>query len=180
MDVKALINVLATPIEFFWDWLRLMRWSKASPLCPEQKQLHYDILLLAHTVEKGLSVANTRPGFGKEKISRLLELLSNYDEKWDIFAVEKSYGCLSQYLNWHKSIGYDLDELEKQILIFINRCNVLGLTPKGGTKKIDNASNNDNPAFQNALILQILTNSGCFFFLIFCSCICSFPPLYSI
>ena len=121
-------------------------------MCPEQKQLHYDILLLAHTVEKGLSVANTRPGFGKEKISRLLELLLNYDENWDAFALEKSYGCLSQYLSWHKSIGYDLVELEEPISNFIKRCIGLGLNPRGGTKQIVNAANVENPVLQDALM----------------------------
>ena len=143
MSIRTIANLLATPVEYFFDTVRAFKWSKASPLSPKNKQLHYDILLLAHTVEKGLSVANPRKKFGIEKITSLLNFLEQYDAKWGVFPLEKSYGCLLAYVLFHEKENFDLGDLGSQISVFLERCSSLGITPKGGLKKI---SNNENLA----------------------------------
>jgi len=140
VSIRTIANLLATPVEYFFDAVRIFKWSKASPLCPINKKLHYDILLLAHTVEKGLSVTNPRKKFGVEKITSLLNFLEKYDAKWGVFPLEKSYGCLLAYVHFHEKEKFDLGDLGLSINAFLNRCSSLGITPKGGLKEI---SNND-------------------------------------
>jgi nitroreductase len=151
MDLKALLNLLATPIEYVHDTLRAFKWSKASPLCPKEKQLHYDILLLAHTVEKGLSISNPRQKFGVEKIRKLLSLLDKYENKWDRFPLEKSFGCLLSYHEWHEKQNYDLGDFGKEIQRFIERCVSIGLEPKGGVKNISKDLIVPDADFENSL-----------------------------
>lgn len=152
MEIKALLNLLATPVEYIFDTFRAFRWSKASPLCPDNKRLHYDILLLAHTVEKGLSVSNPRKNFGVEKIRKLLKLLADYDDRWDKFPLEKSYGCLLSYINWHNKINHDLGSFGYEIQVFIERCYLLGIEPKGGIKEISNELISPCESLERALL----------------------------
>ena len=140
MLIKDLLNVLIIPYEYSFDFFRALKWSKASPLCPRSKQLHYDILLLAHTVEKGLSISSPRPKFGREKINRLLDYLDNYKPEWGVFALEKSYGCLLAYVNWHKDRQINLEDFGNRIDLFLTRCEGLKISPKGGVKNINNSS----------------------------------------
>ena len=151
MNVRAIASLLVMPYEYMGDSLRALRWSKASPLCPKNKQLYYDIMLLAHTVEKGLSVPEPRPLFGEAKINELLNLLEVYDERWGGICLEKSYGCLREYLAWHEEHGYKLDGRQERIQTFIKRCQDLDLQPKGGTKVINASAVEQNLAFETAL-----------------------------
>ncbi|MCQ8119706.1 nitroreductase family protein [Methylomonas rosea] len=140
MFIKDLMNVLIIPYEYALDFFRALKWSKASPLCPKYKQLHYDILLLAHTVEKGLSISNPRPKFGVDKISKLLNYLEQYSSEWDSFPLEKSYGCLQSYVRWHKDRDIALEGFGLKIEKFLSRCEDLNIEPKGGVKEISNSS----------------------------------------
>ncbi len=151
MSLRTWINLLATPLEYCFDSLRAFKWSKASPLCPIDKQLHYDILLLAHTVEKGLSVSNPRKKFGVQKITQLLSFLEKYKPEYGLFPMEKSYGCLKAYVNWHNSIDFELGAFGDEIQSFLDRCLELSIEPKGGIKLIDNGNNIINVEHELAL-----------------------------
>jgi nitroreductase len=136
--MKEILNLLLVIIEYFIDFTRTCKWSKSSPLCPLEKKLYYDIILLAHTVEKGLSVKNPRDKFGTAKISKLLLLLEKYHEKWDQFPVEKSYGCLQKYMSVHENRGIELGDFGNAIKSFLNKCKQKNLSPKGGVKLVHN------------------------------------------
>jgi len=151
LSLRTLVNLLATPLEYCYDTYRVFKWSKASPLCPIDKQLHYDILLLAHTVEKGLSVSNPRTKFGVEKITQLLSFLEKYKPEYGLFPMEKSYGCLKAYVNWHNSINFDLGVFGDAVQVYLDRCVELNLEPKGGVKLIGNADNKINMEYELAL-----------------------------
>jgi nitroreductase len=126
------------PIEFLIDTLLSFRYSKASPLAPKDKATFYDIILLAHTVEKGLSQPSPRPGFGKPKIRRLLNLLNG--SSWNglaYFAAAKAYGALLEYSSWNDRNGYDIEDIRSLLNSFFLRCKNEGLCPNGGTKTLD-------------------------------------------
>lgn len=144
MILKDWLNILFMPAEYFFDFSRALIWSKASPFCPKQKQLYYDILLLAHTVEKGLSIPKPRERFGRDKITKLLSYLSEYNDTWEKFPLEKSFGCLKAYFDWHTNRGIDLEDLGVLIENFISRCINLQIEAKGGVKEIVNAEITDN------------------------------------
>jgi len=134
--MRELANLGFIFIEYIFDFFRAIKWSKSSPLCPKEKKYYYEIILLAHTVEKGLSVTNPRMKFGKEKISKLLDFLDNYDFNWDLFPVEKSYGCLNEYIKLHEKNNIDLENIGTRIKSFLNKCEKNNLSLKGGTKII--------------------------------------------
>ncbi|WP_353567791.1 nitroreductase family protein [Haloferula sargassicola] len=96
--------------------------------------MYYDVILLAHTVEKGLSQPSPRPRFGKQKIVALLDLCDRYRESWDQFPIEKTYGALLAYIEWHMNAKEPMGELESRIVGFVSRCRDRGLVNRGGTK----------------------------------------------
>lgn len=134
--MRELANLGFILIEYIFDFFRAIKWSKSSPLCPKEKKYYYEIILLAHTVEKGLSITNPRMKFGKEKISKLLDFLDGYDFNWDLFPIEKSYGCLNEYIKLHEKNNVDLENLGLRIKSFLNKCKKNNLSTKGGTKII--------------------------------------------
>ncbi len=145
MNIKSMLNVGMVFVEYCYDFYRTLLWSKASPFCPKQKRLYYDIVLLAHTVEKGLSVKTPRPKFGRTKIMPMLSMLDEYSFDWPLFPVEKSYGCLTAYMDWHKSRDINLDEdILKKISSFLSRCEQNGIIAKGGVKTISGSANFDS------------------------------------
>lgn len=152
MGFREIANILYTPVEYFNDWARQVRWSKASPICPKELQVSYDIILLAHTVEKGLSVSRPRPGFGFEKISKLIFYVELYDKRWRRFPLDKTYGCLSEYLAWHDSIDYDLGSFGDDIKVCCEKLESAGAARKGGTKIISTSSLQPDVNYENHLL----------------------------
>lgn len=129
---------MVLPIEYLLDSILALRYSKASPVAPKNKTIFYDVILLAHTVEKGLSQPSPRPGFGKTKIRQLLQLL--HASSWDgsiQFAVAKSYGALLEYSEWNDTNGYDIRDIRPLLNSFFERCRAEGVAPSGGTKTLD-------------------------------------------
>lgn len=148
--MKELLNLFMILPEYCIDFLRAIKWSKASPFCPAKNKLYYEIILLAHTVEKGLSITNPRLKFGKLKIEKLLGVLNKYDDEWDTFPVEKSYGCLVEYVELHKNKNIDLGILGDEINKFILTCESRQLSLRGGTKMIFN-NDTSSLSYENAL-----------------------------
>lgn len=73
--------------------------------------MQYHITAMAHVLEKGMSLADTRPGFGQGIRSELLRNLVRYQELG--YPVEhESYrmGCavLRAYVEFHQAINFDL------------------------------------------------------------------------
>jgi nitroreductase len=135
---RALGSLAVLPIEYLFDSLLALRYSKASLFAPKEKVKFYDIILLAHTVEKGLSQPSPRAGFGKPKIRQLLKLL--YSTSWSgsiQFAAEKAYGALLEYARWNNRNGYDIQDIHPLLNSFFQRCEAEGVRPNGGTKVLD-------------------------------------------
>lgn len=152
MSLRNIANLGMLPVEYLVDALRAYKWSKASLACPKQKQLFYDIVLLAHTVEKGLSVEDMRPSFGSEKIRQMLTFLALYGDDWDKFPLEKAYGCLTAYSQKHQELGFELQANSKDIGLFLKRCERLRLTPRGGVKVISGADIREVSTLETALL----------------------------
>lgn len=72
------------------------------------------IRLLAHAIEKGMTLPNCRAGFGKEKVKQLIELCEDYSGN-DMQSVDTAYGVLSAYVNWQESNSGDTRFISKEI-----------------------------------------------------------------
>lgn len=145
ISLRALGGLLLLPLEFLQDTGRAWRWSKASPLSSRQARYHYDIILLAHTIEKGLSVPNPRPRFGKDAIIKLAGLMESSTLRPGELAHEMTYGSLAAYVELHAKLGESLGEVGPAISRVLKRCEAAGLNRRGGTNFIagDASSPND-------------------------------------
>ncbi|WP_404308821.1 nitroreductase family protein [Neorhodopirellula lusitana] len=135
--LRAIASISLLPIELFRDWIHCVRWGKGSPFSKTQDSLYYDIVLLAHTVEKGLSLLETRPSFGVQKITTLLEMCEHYDWNRSLFPIEMTYGALKEYSEYHQEKNIELGQFGTRISKFLERAKDEGIEPKGGTASPD-------------------------------------------
>lgn len=99
--------------------------------CRSRTQFDASITRLYHTIEKGLSYENYRPGFGKENVEKLIESLEQYAEKgYDItvFFYETALSCLKAYIQKNKAHGYEDLKLEERIYNLPGKANECGGT----------------------------------------------------
>ena len=74
-----------------------------------------DMILHAHVLEKGMTMPDFRPGFGKEKIDRLCKLMQTYHSKgYDMndFSIRFAAEALREYINKHTQLSYPFSEQE--------------------------------------------------------------------
>ena len=95
----------------------LVRYNASSRTRADKGKMQYLILREAHTLEKALSLRNTRIGFGQLKVSRLLDSLEDYLKLHgsDAFLSEP-LEILRKYLEYNESVGYDLPLVAKRLL----------------------------------------------------------------
>lgn len=90
-----------------------------------------------HAIEKGMSIGAVRPGFGKPKVMELLTHLQRY---YDVGGrkefVDESCSILNQYINFNKSLGADMSDIEKTLNHFCE-VNMIRLTEFGGIREVD-------------------------------------------
>ncbi len=74
----------------------------------------YRIILLTHTIEKGLSLQSPRPGFGVKKIYELLALIKkdiNIKDEIVSQAIYMGMGAINAYLEYHRNIDFSNDDI---------------------------------------------------------------------
>ena len=96
---------------------RYCKYAFIDNLCNSYEQYEASITRLYHTVEKGLSYEDYRPGFGKENINTLISSMNNYSKKYDINAMFYKTGLsvLYQYIKKNNEYEYYDIEIEKKI-----------------------------------------------------------------
>lgn len=85
--------------------------------CCSYEQYEASITRMYHTVEKGLSYLEYRPGFGKDQIAILISSMEQYAEKYDTeaFFYRTALSCLFAYTEKNREYGYEDVDLEKRI-----------------------------------------------------------------
>lgn len=89
------------------------------------------IRLLAHALEKGMSLPKPRAGFGKEKVISLIELCKEYSSisgTKDSQAVDIAKGVISSYIKFQENLGIDVTFIPEEIRKESARTNVNGGT----------------------------------------------------
>lgn len=113
---RAYYNYLS---HFLYD---LKRFSKHSikRTYPEHKtQLTAKIISLYHVLEKGLTMPDTRLGFGKERIELLISLLKLYTQKYNGNESEhykSSLKVLQSYVDLHKETDIDTEYISNFLI----------------------------------------------------------------
>lgn len=90
-------------------YFRLLKYDLkiASDADFDKRRIEGEILRYIHSIEKGLSIASPRTGFGVKKINILIDLLWKYEKlNGDSEIIYLGLGAIKQYLNFHNNIGY--------------------------------------------------------------------------
>jgi len=78
-----------------------------------------DLTLAYHIIEKGLTMPEPRPGFGKAIVSGLCKTIFDYDAlalPHDALEFRQSVSVLKEYRQFHAKIGFELDEIVANML----------------------------------------------------------------
>ena len=145
--IKAILSNGSILFEYFIDFIKSLKHSK-SPIFISNSSREYEVILLAHTIEKGLSHPKIRYGFGLKNIRWMLDVIEkiNFDKK--CYALSMAYGCLIDYIDLHERVSYDLGEDAKRIEKFLKKCSDLGFGRMGGVIDI----NKNYPASKSLLL----------------------------
>lgn len=77
----------------------------------------FHLIKHCHIVEKGLSLPSPRPGFGEEKIVRLIERARDYEARFGVDDVAQMVRhTVRAYLDHHAAIGFELAESFRVLL----------------------------------------------------------------
>lgn len=104
------------------------RFSFVDGSCTNEKQFEASITRLYHTVEKGLSYLNYRPGFGKENVEALVRALEQYSKQYSVdkFFYQTALSGLNEYVRKNAEHGVENKELSKRISALPGKKNEAG------------------------------------------------------
>lgn len=147
--IKALLSNGSILFEYFIDFVKSIKYSK-SPLFISESSREYEVILLAHTVEKGLSHPEIRYKFGLKNINWMLNIIDKMNIEKKSYALSMAYGCLIDYIDLHERKKYELGENSIRIKKFLKKCSDLGFEKMGGVVDI----NKNNSTGGSLLVLR--------------------------
>lgn len=119
---------------FSYDFWRYVKFSSAVFRGDSEEKLRALITIHYHSIEKGLSLKNPRPGFGVSAIKTLLEHISLYIRRYGPAAhLSVPINALGAYVDYNRSKGSVNESLERSVaeLAATYRA-ALGDIPAGG------------------------------------------------
>ncbi|GHC04801.1 nitroreductase family protein [Cerasicoccus arenae] len=141
MPLKAKFFYMLKVIQYFWEYLRDFRltlgYSYHSPFEEENRRLYYRIIILAHAIEKGLSLKDPRDLFGIKKLRDMMGLLDRYDVGFSPFPVEMAKGAIESYVKLHRSKTPDAPFLEELEAYLANSETLSQCEGNGGARNIE-------------------------------------------
>ncbi len=108
-------NVL---VSYIYDIKRYLKYSTTIKSPKTFKQLESRIFAHCHVIEKGLSLDDTRLGYGKDIINSLIELLNKYKfHKYpeDSMVFKIAISVINSYIEFHEKNKYSVEKLKDQI-----------------------------------------------------------------
>lgn len=116
-------------IEVLCYWIKLCRYNASINTERDCKKMQYTLLRQNHIIEKGLSMRNTRKGFGQEKVLNLIHRLSLYDERYG--KNDKSFlmyplSTIKEYIAFQNNNGIEIPVIKKA---FEDLCAKVGFNP---------------------------------------------------
>lgn len=131
--IEKIYNVINgnTPLLYsINNYLKHLKYSFEDTKCNSVEQYRASIIRLYHTIEKGLSYSDYRPGFGKDNIDKLIVTLEQYSKKYDIKECfyETALDCLYKYIKKNLEFGVSDAILESRIKSIPGNLNGLGGT----------------------------------------------------
>jgi nitroreductase len=135
-----MINNILKLFRFLWEYLSdfavTIRYNTYSPFESQNLRLYYRLIILSHAIEKGLSLANSRALFGREKILSIVSMARGYDASNSKFPLEMAAGALHDYIEIHRKRGINDPFLEEVEGYLESEPAFVGIKPKGGYKRL--------------------------------------------
>lgn len=133
--LDKLTKILGIFRESIFDAYTFLRFNSYSPWVDKSRRSFYRIIIEAHTIEKGLSLQNPKPLFGREKVRFVMNALSRYDVNHSIMPVHMALGALNAYVDFHTAADVN-DSMLDEIRHFLNSWETKVPRPwLGGTKR---------------------------------------------
>ena len=114
-------------LEMYSYWRRLCRYNASIGTDRDRQKMQYTLLRENHVIEKGMSMRNTRKGFGQAKVSALIERLGRYHR---LYGAEDSHflmyplSTIKEYIAYQKNDGVQIPEIERA---FRQLCDEVGV-----------------------------------------------------
>ncbi|MBC8207265.1 MAG: nitroreductase family protein [Kiritimatiellaeota bacterium] len=131
-------NLIAASFVYQLDAIRFMRYARTSGRGLKEKQLEAYLWAQAHVIEKGLSLPETRLGYGKAGIDGLFSACDQYLQagyKRSIIAFENALDVLHQYVQFHEKSGHDVGSIKSRLDKYDVPCGVHGAGTINYSKK---------------------------------------------
>ena len=131
--LKIILDRIKMKKEYNNDYKEYKKWNYNNPKVKTYCSYEAKILRQTHIIEKGLSLSNPRKGFGKKKISELIEMLNDYIKmKFPTNSVvfQNAINVLNEYAKFQKKLEYidtDLELALKKLNIFISKKSSSGI-----------------------------------------------------
>lgn len=124
--------------EFAQDLYYYTKYCGASPLQVAKRKAYYKIIIETHAIEKGLSLANPRLLFGRQKIPAIMKQVRWYGIGSDEMPIRMAVGALNTYLTVHRAAGIN-DPILDEITSFLKeRSSASQKTGTGGLRNYAN------------------------------------------
>lgn len=97
-------------------WRRLCRYNASRRTDRDIRKMQYTLLRENHIIEKGMSMRNTRRGFGQVKVAALIARLRKYNQKYG--AEDSSFlfyplSTIKAYIAYQQKDGVDIPMIEQ-------------------------------------------------------------------
>jgi len=112
---------------YYYDICRYLKFSTTLRQPKTFEQSEAKMIAHYHVIEKGLSLKDTRPGFGKECVKTLLELLENYinlNYSPEKESFKAAIDTLREYISFNKRNEQDISDIESAFLTILKRVNI--------------------------------------------------------
>ena len=111
-------------------WRRLCRYNASVRTDKDIQKMQYTLLRENHIIEKGMSMRDTRKGFGQKKVTALLGRLQKYNQLYG--SIDKSFltyplSTIKVYIDYQHEDGIDIPEIEQS---FRKLCEEVGVKPE--------------------------------------------------
>ena len=99
-----------------YDYRRFLSYSGINRSRDYQGEQAARITMAYHQLEKGMSFAQPRPGFGKDVVARLLAATDSYVRRYGLTApATTALGVLQQYIGFNERAGVDVAALKQRV-----------------------------------------------------------------
>jgi len=121
-------------VYFGYDFGRYFRFSSSVFRGDSEEKLRAMITLHYHSIEKGLSLHNPRPGFGSDAVKELTGYVALYLKRYGPAEhLSVPLNVLRCYIDYNRTHGIENPELEKHLAGFMQVYQgTLGSLPRGG------------------------------------------------